>query len=150
MDIHESIVTKNKNLSSFVRGKCVAEAAIEAIMKLIEPSGKTFSLHGAFEQVAMEANSKVVLRSFSNRRFAKKGHDAAGILYHRHHILEAIRRNNTNNMLVQAVNIYLHNNYVLAAIEAIALFSFNVTLPFLNFTEKGTQSECLTVLPGEF
>lgn len=118
-------------------------------MKLIEPSAKTFSLHDTFEQVCLESNVKIVLRSFNTRRFAKKGHDAAGILYHKDNILEAIRRKNTNNLLMQAVSLYLNNNYILAALEALAKFTYFVTFPFLNFTEKATQEECVDLLPSK-
>lgn len=143
-------------MASFVRGKCVADVAIEAVMKLIEPSGKTFSLHNIFEQVTHEQNIKIVLRSFKTRRFCKKRHDAAGILYHREHILETIRRSGSNNQLVQAVQFYLSYYLllcyyiILAEIEALAKFTYHITFPFLNFTEKATQQDCVKILPKMF
>ena len=48
-----------------------------------------------------------------------------------------------NNMLVQACRLYLENEYIIAAMKALANFTYQVTMPYLNFVEKAIKMICL-------
>lgn len=78
------------------------------------------------------------------------GHNAAGVLYHKEDILEAIRRTGSTNMLAQAVAVYLSNPFVLAGIEALANFTKRLTFPYLNFSEHANQKDCVELLPSKY
>ena len=50
-------------------------------------------------------------------------------------------------MLLQACRLYLECEYVVAALKALANFTFNVTMPFLNCVEKTDQNDLVNILP---
>lgn len=126
------------------------EAVIEAVSNLVSPTGKASSLCDEFDLVLVDAGRVRKFHEFKGRRFCAFGFAAAAILYHLADLEELLRRTNSNNFLVQAVRLYLQSDYVHAALLAVAKFTQNVTLPFLNFCEKASQSDCVKYFPGKF
>lgn len=136
-------------LKSFLSNKCIVEAAVEAIIKLVSPSAKSYGLSDLFDTVLEEANERRMFYTFKSRRFGKFGIQAAAILHHRRHLLETIRRAGSRNLLVQAAEIYLTNPLVLVALEVFGKFTQKVTFPFLNFCSKADQGACVRLMPGK-
>ena len=58
-----------------------------------------------------------------------------------------LERTNKNNLLVRACRLYLESDFVVAALKALANFTYFVTMPFLNFVEQCDQNEMVLVLP---
>lgn len=48
---------------------------------------------------------------------------------------------------MRACRLYVENEFIAAGLKALANFTFNVTMPYLNFVEKSSQSDLVAMLP---
>ena len=55
-----------------------------------------------------------------------------------------------NNLLVRSCSIYVENQFIVAGLKALAVFTFKVTMPYLNFVERGSQGDLIEKLPQLF
>ena len=53
-------------------------------------------------------------------------------------------------MLVRSCRIYVENHFIVAGPKALAVFTFKVTMPYLNFVEKSSQGDIIEKLPQLF
>ena len=115
--LRELIIKREPFLKSFLRSKkCVVEAAMEALLKLVsaEGDGKTTSLGPLFD---LKLEEDGVYKSFSlykEKRFTRLGYQAGAILDCIHYFRKVLEETHLNNLLVRSCRIYLENDFILA------------------------------------
>ena len=150
LKLADTITKRQPRLKSFVRqNKCLTICAMKALLKLVarEESGKPTSLSKEFDAALEEEGLTKSLSLYIERRWTKTGY-TAGALVECIPILKKILNETTlNNMLVQACRLYLECDFIVAAMRALANFTYFVTMPYLNLVEKSDQNKLCVILP---
>ena len=148
--LRELIIRREPCLKSFLRGrKCVVEAAMEALLKLVatEGDGKTISLGPLFDLKLEEAGVHKSLCLYKEKRFTRMGYQAGAILDCLPYFRQILDETPLNNLLVRNCRIYLENDFIIAGLKALANFTYKVTMPYLNCVEKSDQNYLVEMLP---
>ena len=119
---------------------------MKAFLKLVakEESGKPAALSKEFDRALEEEGLASV---YIERRWTKTGY-TAGALVECVPILQKILSDTSlNNMLVHACRLNLECDFIIAAMRALANFTYFVTMPYLNFIEKSDQNDLCQSLP---
>ena len=117
-------------------------------MKLVshEESAKPTSL---FKECDMQLEKDGVHKSLSlyeERRFTKLGYTAGEIVECIPQFEKILEETTHQNMLVEACALYLESEYIIAAMRALANFTYMVTMPYLNLIEKSDQNMLMSKL----
>ena len=151
INLRDQIESREPQLKSFIRAKrsIVADAVIPALLKLVakESDGKTSSLADEFSLILEEDGLYKTFSIYKERRFARLGYSAGSVYESIPQFKKLLERTNKNNLLVRACRLYLESDFVVAALKALANFTYFVTMPFLNFVEQCDQNEMVQVLP---
>ena len=148
--LRELIIKREPYLKSFLRSKKNAvEAAIEALLKLVstDGDGKTTSLGSLFDLRLEEAGVHKSISLYREKRFTRLGYQAGAILDCLPYFRRILEETHLNNLLIRSCRIYLENDFVLAGLKALANFTYNVTMPYLNCIERSDQNYLVEVLP---
>lgn len=144
------LVTKRQpQLKSFVRqSRCVALAALKAMLSLVshETSAKPTSLAEEFDLQLEKAGISKSMSLYKERRFTKLGYSAGSVFDCIDQYKKVLGDTACSNLLVQACNMYVENEYIIAAFKALGYFTFKVTMPFLNCVEQCDQNSLLPIL----
>ena len=136
-------------LKSFVRQtKCIASAAIKAMLKLVahEESAKPTSMAKDFDLQLEKDGVYKSMSLYKERRFTKLGYSAAAILDCLSQYEKILENTSYSNLLVQACRLYTKSEYVCAALKTLGYFTYKVTMPFLNCVERCDQNSLLPIL----
>ena len=137
-------------LASFLNmKKCVATAALEGFLKLVAPdhSAKSCSLASLMDLVLEEDGVTKSFALYLERRFTKLGYSAGSVVDCIPQFEKVLERTHLNNLLVEACRLYISNDYIIAALRCLSFFTRKVTMPYLNFIEKGNQQDLVEMLP---
>ena len=148
--LRELLIKREPLLKSFLRSKkSVVEAALEALLKLVavDGDGKTTSLADQFALKLEEAGTYKTFSLYKEKRFTRLGYQAGAVYDCVPYFRAILDETPLNNLLVRSCRIYLENDFVLAGLKALALFTYNITMPFLNLVEKSDQETLVDVLP---
>ena len=140
----------NPNLKSWFRGeRAVFLAGIKCLINLIshDKSGHSTNLAEEFDQIVARENQVKHIGLYQERRFTKLGYVCAALLDAMPMICTLLTETHLVNQHVEAARMYIHCEFFHTELKVIAYFSYNVTLPFLNFVEKSSQNELLETLP---
>ena len=149
IDYAKLLIAYQPQLKSFIRRKkCVALAALEALLKLVarEESAKPTSLAKEFDLQLEEDGVAKSMSLYKERRFTKLGHSAGSIVDCLPQYEKILENTSLNNQLVQACKCYIDSDYIKAAFRALANFTYYITMPFLNAVEKCDQNELMPLL----
>ena len=144
LNIADLIIQKQPRLKSFVRqSRCITVCAMTALLKLVsnEQSAKPTSLAKEFELILEEDGIAKNFSLYKERRFTKLRYTEGAIDDCIPQFEKLLKHTSYNNMLVQACRLYLECEYVVATLKALANFTFNVTMPFLNCVERTDQND---------
>ena len=129
----ELLISHIPMLRSFLsKGQSVSLAALTAFTKLAINDGHKSSLHEQFDQELQVAAKSAKFSEFKERRFGLLGYTAAAILYHMDEFKNVLQNPRSNNLLVQACNLYINRDFIIVALQCLAWFTRKVTMPFLN------------------
>ena len=118
--LSELLISHIPILRSFLsKGQSVSLAALTALTKLAINDGHKSSLHEQFDQELQVAAKSAKFSEFKERRFGLLGYTAAAILYHMDEFKNVLQNPRSNNLLVQACNLYINRLHHCA----IAVFS---------------------------
>ena len=150
MKLRERLEKINPSLRPFFRGKkAVVVAGMQALLKLIthDKSGNTVSLAEEFDHL-LECEGLVKhMVLYHERRFTNLGYCAASILSALPQLRRLLSETHKTNLLVEACKLYIDCELFLAELHVLAVFTQNVTLPFLNCLEKSSQKDLLAIFP---
>ena len=127
----------------------MVEAALEALLKLVahEGDGKTISLADLFTLKLNEAGVHKTFSLYKEKRFKRTGYQAVAVYDCIPYVRQILNDTTLNNLLIRACRLYLENDFIIAGFKALANFTYNVTMPFLNFVEKVNQDCLVELLP---
>ena len=140
----------NPSLRPFFRGqKAIVLAGIQAVLKLVthDKSGNTVSLAEEFDDLLQRENLVKHMTLYKERRFTKLGYTAASILCALPQLRTLLHETWKNNLLVEACRLYVDCELFVAELHVLAVFTKQVTLPFLNAMEKLTQKQLVEMFP---
>ena len=143
------ITNRQPNLWSFIwQSKSVLLCAITALLKLVsqEESAKPTSLAKDFDIILEKDNVTKRFSFYKERLFTKLGCAAASVIDCIPQFQKLLSQTKYNNNLVQACRLYLENDYILAAVNALSYFTYKVTMPHLNCAEKCNQNDLADIL----
>ena len=147
------IISQEPSLKSFLgSAKCVTEVELVSILKLVsrDSDGKTVSFRDQFD-LALECDDiHKSLSLYKEKRFTKLGYLAGAVFDCLPYFRKILVETPLKNLLVRACRIYVDNKFIAAGLKALAIFTFKVTMPFLNFVEKSIQEDLVKVLPQLF
>lgn len=149
LNLGDQFIAKIPRLKSFVRSnKSIAVTAMDALLKLVshEASGKTISLATEFDHILDEEGISKSFCLHEKRRFTRLGHTAGAIVDCLPQFKRVLEESSLNNLLAQACRMYIESDYIVAALRALANFTFKVTMPYVNCVEKTTQVELKGIL----
>ena len=150
LKLRERLEKINPSLRPFFRGKkAVAVAGIQALLKLVthDKSGNTVSLAEEFDQLLETEGLAKHMVLYHERRFTNLGYTAASILSALPQLRRVLDETHRNNLLVEACKLYIDCELFLSELHVLAVFTQNVTLPFLNCLEKSSQKDLLHIFP---
>ena len=150
LKLRERLEKINPSLRPFFRGKkAIVVAGIQALLKLIthDKSGNTVSLAEEFDELLESEGLVKHMVLYHERRFTNLGYCAASILSALPQLHRLLDETHKANLLVQACKLYIDCELFLAELHVLAVFTQNVTLPFLNCLEKSTQKDLLVSFP---
>ena len=123
-------------LKSFLlKNKYVTVAALQAFSKLAVNYGHKSSHHEEFSHILSVNNKSKKISAFKERRFAQMSYTAASIIHHLADFRALFENPGTNNVLVQAYQVYSNADFIIVALRCLAWFTKKITLPFLNMCE---------------
>ena len=134
--VRAQIVSREPSLKSFLgQSKCIAEAALTALLKLVahEADGKTVSLRDEFDSALEAAGEHKSLSLYKEKRFTKLGYLAGSVYDCLPYFRQILEETPLNNLLVCACRLYIENEFIVAGFKALANFTNMVTMPYLNF-----------------
>ena len=144
------LITKRQpQLKSFVRqSKCVVFAALKAMLQLVsqESSAKPTSLADEFDLELEKNGLSKSMSLYKERRFTKLGYSAGAVFDCLEQYKNILRDTTCSNLLIQACQLYVENEFVVAAFKALGYFTFKVTMPYLNCVEICDQNSLLPIL----
>ena len=150
LKLRERLEKINPSLRPFFRGKkAIVVAGMQALLKLIthDKSGNTVSLAEEFDQLLEEEGVAKHMVLYHERRFTNLGYCAASILSAVPLFRKLLNRAPATNLLIEACKLYIDCELFLSELHVLAVFTQNVTLPFLNCLEKCTQKDLLVIFP---
>ena len=150
LQLRERMEKINPSLRPFFRGKkAVVVAGMQALMKLIthDKSGNTVSLAEEFDTLLESEGQVKHMVLYHGRRFTNLGYCAASILSALPQLRKLLDDTHKSNLLVEACKLYINCEFFLAELHVLAVFTQNVTLPFLNYLEKSCQKDLLHMFP---
>ena len=145
----DMLIKRQPRLKSFIRqSKCIVVCAMKALLKLVshEDSAKPTSLAKEFD-IQLEKDG--VSKSFSlykERRFTKLGYTAGALVECLPQFKKILEQTPKTNMLTEACKLYLESDYIIAALKALANFTYTVTMPYLNCIERSNQNDLVRIL----
>ena len=148
--LRELLIKREPQLKSFLRSKkSVVEAALDALLKLVavDGDGKTTSLADQFALKLEEAGTYKTFSLYKEKRFTRMGYQAGAVYDCIPYFRAVLDETPLNNLLVRACRIYLENDFIIAGLKALSLFTYNITMPFLNLVEKSDQDTLVNILP---
>ena len=124
-------------------------AALEAILKLVahEGDGKTISLVDRITLKLEEAGLHKTFSIYKEKRFTRLRYQARALYDCITYCRQILNDIPMNNLLIRACQLYLENDLIITGFKALANFTYNVTMPFLNFVEKANQDCLIELLP---
>ena len=124
-------------------------AALEALLKLVahEGDGKTISLADLITLKLEEAGVHKTFSINKEKRFTRLGYQAGALYDCITYCRQILNDIPLNNLLIRACQLYLEDDFIIADFKALANFTYNVTMPFLNFVEKTNQDCLIELLP---
>ena len=127
----------------------MVETALEAFLKLVskEGDGKTISLSNDFNLILEEAGVHKSFSLYKEKRFTHLAYQAGTIYDALPYFKILLDRTPLNNLLVGACRLYLECDFIKTGFKSLANFTFNVTMPYLNFVEKTDQDDLCQMLP---
>lgn len=147
VSLREHLISSLTEIKSFVKNKTCTEAALTALIKLCCNDGHKSSQYDIFDAILAEKSRTRKFTIFKERRFCQLGYSAAAVLYHLDDIKDLLKRTKSTNLLVRACKLYVENSYLVNSFKALAIFTNEVTMPFLYFNEKSTQEDCVKMFP---
>ena len=118
--LKELLISHIPMLRSFLfNGRGVTLAALTSFTKLAINDGHKSLLYEQFDQELQVAAKSRKFSEFKERRFGLLGYTAAAILYHMDEFKNVLQNPRSNNLLVQACNLYINRLHHCA----IAVFS---------------------------
>ena len=150
VELRQQIISREPRLRSFLgQSKCVTEVALAGLLKLVsqESDGKSVSLRDNFNKALEEAGIHKSLILYKEKRFTKLGYLAGAVYDCIPFFRQILNETPLNNLLVRSCRLYVENEFILAGFKALANFTYNVTMPFLNCVEKCDQEYLCTILP---
>ena len=124
-------------------------AALEALLKLVahEGDGKTISLADLITLKLEEAGVHKTFSIYKEKRFTRLGYQAGALYDCITYCRQILNDIPLNNLLIRTCQLYLEDDFIIAGFKALANFTYNVTMPFLNFVEKTNQDCLIELLP---
>jgi len=144
------LIKRQPRLKPFIRqSKCVVVTAMKALLKLVshEESAKPTSLAKEFDLQLEKDGVCKSLSLYKERRFSKMGYTAGAIVECIPQFKAILEETSNTNMLTEACKLYLESEYIIAAMRALANFTYRVTMPYLNCIERSNQNELVKLLP---
>ena len=104
------------------------------------------SLAKEFDMILENDSVHKSLSLYKERRFTKLGYTAGAIVDCLPQFEKLLEQTHHNSMLVQACTLYLESDYIIASLKALANFTCNVTMPYLNFVERSDQNDLVSTM----
>ena len=104
-------------------------------------------IYEEFDNFLSNKQKSKKLSLYKKRWFCLLGYSAAVLIYYFEGLKSTLEVTNFSNQLVQACDLHLSIDYVKVALECLAWFTYEVTLPFLNMCELESPKKILSILP---
>ena len=114
-------------LRSFLsKGQSATLAALTAFTKLAINDRHKSSLHEQFDKELQVAAKSKKFSEFKERCFRLLGYTAASVLYHMEKFKNVLQNPRSNNLLVQACNLYINTDFTTMALQRLAWFTHKI------------------------
>ena len=113
-----------------------------------DKSGHTVSLAEEFDDMLQKEGLYKHMVLYHERRFTNLGYSAASILYALPQFQQLLDQTWKTNLLVEVCKLYVECELFVAELRVLAVFTKEVTLPFLNCLEKSSQKDLLRIFPA--
>ena len=90
------------------------------------------------------------LSLYKEKRFTRLGYQSGAVYDCIPYLRKLLDETPLNNLLVRACKVYLENEFVLSGLKCLAIFTYKITMPFLNMVEKSDQNKLCELLPQLF
>ena len=87
------------------------------------------------------------LSLYKEKRFTRLGYQSGAVYDCIPYLRKLLDETPLNNLLVRACKVYLENEFVLSGLKCLAIFTYKITMPFLNMVEKSDQNKLCELLP---
>ena len=100
-----------------------------------------------FDCVLEEDGVHKSLSLYKEKRFTNLGYLAGAVYDCLPYFRKLLRETPLNNLLIRSCKLYIENPFIAAGFKALAIFTYQVTMLYLNFVEKSSQEDLINLLP---